>query len=89
MQKGYLHALQHNEQNIDLTFTAYHGANRTVRTMKPRRFDSSAALADFLRDKIGAHEDARQDFLSQLASTRHGTMNEVWLSEQQRLQLGL
>jgi hypothetical protein len=88
MQKGYLHALQHNERNIDLRFAPY-DPNSTGGTMKPRRFDSSATLADFLKDKIGANEDARQDFLSQLASTRHGTMNEVWLSEEQRRQLGL
>jgi hypothetical protein len=40
MQKGYLHALQHSEQKIDLMFAPY-GPNSTGGTMKPRRFDSS------------------------------------------------
>ena len=88
MQNGYLHALQHNDHDIELMFSPY-APNGAGGTMKPRRFDSSAALADFLKDKIGVHADARQDFLSQIASMRHGTMNEVWLSEEQRLRLRL
>jgi hypothetical protein len=86
--KGSLHALQHNEQSIDLMFAPY-GPRGGSGTMRPRRFKSYAALADFLREKIGAREDAMQDFLGQLASTHHGTMNEVWLPEEQRLKLGL
>jgi hypothetical protein len=88
MQNGNLHALQHNEQNIDLMFAPY-GPDGTGTTMRPRRFDSRVALGDFLKDKIAVHEDARQNFLRHLVSMRHATMDEVWLSEEQRLQLGL
>ena len=58
MEKGFLHALQHSEQSIDLSFAAY-GPNGTGGPMKPVSFGSSAALSDFLTGKIGAHEDAR------------------------------
>jgi hypothetical protein len=88
MRKGFLHALQHDEQNLDLLFAPY-GPNGTGGAMKPRRFHSREALATFLKDQIGAHDDAREDFLEQIASTRHGTMPEVWLTEEQRIQLRL
>ena len=45
--------------------------------MKPRRFHGREALADFLKDKLGAHDDVRKDFLAQLDSVRTGTMPEV------------
>jgi hypothetical protein len=57
--------------------------------MKPRRFYGREELSAFLKDQIGAHDEARQDFLNQIASTRHATMQEVWLSDEQRSQLGL
>jgi hypothetical protein len=88
MSKGVLHALQNNEQNIDLMFAPY-GPNSTRGAMKPLSFVSPAALADFLKEKIGVGEDPRKDFLAQLASMRHATMNEVWVSEKKRRQLGL
>ncbi len=88
MLKGMLHVLQNNEQNIDLMFAPY-GPNGTGGAMKPLAFANPAALADFLNKEIGAHEDARKDFLAQLASKRHATMNEVWLAEEKRVQLGL
>lgn len=88
MLKGFLHGLRHDAQHIDLMFAPY-GPNGTGGAMKPRRFTSLAALDDFLKERIGAHEDARQDFLGQLASSNHGTMNEVWIPEEQRAQLGL
>jgi hypothetical protein len=88
MINGVLRALQHKEQNIDLMFAPY-GPYGTGGAMTPLAFKSSAALADFLKEKIGAHEGARKDFLAQLASMHHATMNEVWLSEKKRLQLGL
>ena len=57
--------------------------------MKPLSFVSPAALADFLDERIVAEEDPRTDFLAQLASKHHATVNEVWPSEKKRLQLGL
>jgi hypothetical protein len=88
MHKGFLHALQHDEQNLDLMFAPY-SPNGTAGPMKPRRFHGHEALAAFLKDQIGAHDDARKDFLDQIASTHHGTMPEVSLTEEQRTQLGL
>jgi hypothetical protein len=88
MHKGFLHALQYDEHNLDLMFAPY-GPNGTGGPMKPRRFHDGEALGAFLKDQIGANDDARKDFLDQIASTRHGTMPEVWLTEEQRIELGL
>jgi hypothetical protein len=76
MFKGMLHALQNNEQNIDRMFAPY-GPNSTGGAMKPLSFISPAALADFLKEKIGADEVRRTDFLAQLASMHHATMNDL------------
>ena len=88
MHKGFLHALQYDEHNLDLMFAPY-GPNGTGGPMKPRRFQGREALAVFLKDQIGAHDDARKGFLDQIASTHHGTMPEAWLTEEQRTRLGL
>jgi hypothetical protein len=65
-----------------------HGLEHNV-AMKPRRFSSLTDLDNFLSEQIGADENARKDFLQQLDLTHHGTMNEVWLSEEKQAQLGL
>ncbi len=88
MINGFLHGLQHNEQTIDLLFGPY-APDGLLGAMKPRRFSSRAELTNFLAKKIGADEIASEDFLRQLDSRRHATMNEVWLTEEQRRQLGL
>ena len=88
MYKGFLHALYHDEQDLALTFAPY-GADGTGGPIKGLRFHGREELANFLRDKIGANDDAREEFLAQIAATHHGTMPEVWLTGGQRTQLGL
>jgi hypothetical protein len=88
MLKGFLHALRVDEQNVELMFAPY-GPNGSDGPMKPRRFYGREPLAAFLKDQIGAHDEARKDFLDQIASTRHATMPEVWLTEEQRTQIQL
>ena len=57
--------------------------------MKTRRFHDRDALADFLTGKIGLTSDAQKDLLDQLDSKHSGSLNEVWLSDEQRSDLGL
>ncbi len=88
MYKGFLHALQHDEQDLVLTFAPY-GPDGTGGPIKGRPFHGRQELAAFLKDQIGADDHAREDFLDQIALTHHGTMPEVWLTAEQRIELGL
>ncbi len=88
MYKGSLHALQHDEQDLVLTFAPY-GPDGTGGPIKGRPFHGREELATFLKNQIGTDDDARKEFLDQIASTHHGTMPEVWLTEEQCTQLGL
>ncbi len=57
--------------------------------MKPRRFHGRDALAEFLMGKVALTGDAQKDLLGQLDSKRIGSLPEVWLSDEQRSNLGL
>jgi hypothetical protein len=88
VRNGFLHALQHDERNIDLMFGPY-GPTGTGGPMKARRFHGRTELADFLENRLGLTDNARKDLLGQLDSKRSGTLPDVWLSNEQLSDLGL
>ena len=87
-RNGFLHAMRYDDEIYDLMFGP-NGPNGTGGAMKARRFHRRDELADFLTGKVGLTADAQRDLLGQLDSKRSGSLSEVWLSDEQRTDLGL